>query len=75
MTEERFKKLCFKDSMVLEFHEPRTGYIHPCILCAVDFDEGLLKIWVIETDIAKGNQTMTVNYSHIELPKQKLKAV
>ena len=61
--------------MVLEFHSPRSGLIFPCILCAVDFDEGLLKIWVIETDIAVGNEMRTVNYSHVELPKVKLKAI
>lgn len=75
MTEERFEKLCFKANMHLQYMEPRTDYIIDCILCSVDFYEGILKVWVIPSDIHEGNETLSVHYDHIELPKQKLKAV
>lgn len=75
MTEERFRRLCFKYNMEIEYTEPRTNFIIPCLLVSVDFDEGILKVWVIPTSIHEGNEYQYVHHDHIELPKQKLKAV
>lgn len=75
MTEEKFKKLCFKFNMELEYSEARTNYIIPCLLVSVDFDEGILKVWIIPTDIYEGNEIKAIHYDHIELKKQRLKAI
>jgi len=77
MTEERFRKLSFRWNMELEYREQRkdTDYLIPCLLISVDFDQGILKVWVIPTDIHEGNEPQFVHYDHVDLPTKKLKVI
>lgn len=71
MTEDQLRKYKFTHSMILEYTEPRTKFIIPCILTSVDFDEGIFKLWVIPSDNHEGNEIIIVNHEHVFLPKRK----
>jgi hypothetical protein len=79
MSEEQWQKMKFWANKEFEYHAER-GYILPCLLMAVDFENGLLKLWPIPNDFLKMDDPDYDNgfwtrYEYVELPKAKLKAV
>lgn len=77
MTKEEFSKRSFRHSMPYNFKCPRTDRIIECLVIAVNFDGGTLKLWPIPENvyIVDGSDEFWVSYEYCHLPKHKLKAI
>lgn len=76
MTEEEFKRRSFKHSMPYDIVNKRTGERTECLITAVDFDNGTIRMWPIPKD-----ETMYVynevwvSYEFCYPPLNKLKKI
>jgi hypothetical protein len=75
MTDEQFEKGKYTDSMELNYICPRTGDVIECLLTGINFDERIFFLTVVPNEKYVDWQLLTVNHSHVEFPKKKLKVV
>lgn len=78
MTEQEFKKRKFGHSQEYDYVNPRTKERINCLITAVNFDEGTIRLWAIpfetETHILKEYE-FWVSYEYCFPPLTKLKPV
>lgn len=76
MTEQEFKKRTFRHSQPYDIVNKRTGKRIECLITAVDFDNGTLRMWPIPFDEENYDYKETwVSYEYCFPPLQKRKAI
>lgn len=67
MDEDRFRKVCFKAGMPIEYRQ--RGGVILCTLCAVDFDNEVVRLLPIDTDEWEPDEFWT-SIKFIDLPRK-----
>jgi hypothetical protein len=70
MTKDTFLKRSYRPYQQMNFI--KRGVIIECMVLAVDFDEGIIKLESFETDEIKQAE-FWAHHDHCELPERKLK--
>ena len=76
MTEQEFRSRSFKHSQPYDWINPRTKERVECLLTAVDFDAGTIRLWPIPLDKENFDyKEVWVSYEYCFPPLNKLKKV
>lgn len=76
MTDQEFKKRSFRHSQPYDIINKRTGKRIECLITAVDFDNGTLRMSPIEFDkVNYDYNDVWVSYEYCFPPVNKLKAI
>lgn len=74
MTDEEFRKRSFKHSMPYDIVNKRTGERVECLITAVDFDNGTIRMWPIPFEEGSYDTVeVWVSYEYCFPPLNKLK--
>lgn len=74
MSDDKFKSYCFKHSMLMDYIHPRTKERISCMVIGINFDEELIKVFVMPNDTYKEDEFWT-RYENIEKPLNILKPI